>query len=98
MAKDKLQPRSVKRQRMITDTVVHIFLAVMCIVWLLPLFYIVAHSFRAEKGQFVSGFLPQSYTFDNYIALFKEANVINFPRMFLNTFGLAICTCAGLFW
>ena len=65
MAKDRLQPRSVKRQRAIMDTIVHIFLAVMCVIWLLPLFYIVMHSFRAEKGQFVSTFLPTTYTLDN---------------------------------
>ena len=94
MAKDRLQPRSVKRQKQITNAVVHVFLAVMCVIWLLPLFYIVAHSFRAEKGQFVSGFLPQSYTLNNYITLFTDKSIMDFPRMFMNTFVIAVFSCA----
>ena len=94
MAKDRLQPRSVKRQKLITDAVVHIFLAVMCVIWLLPLFYIVMHSFRAEKGQFVSTFLPTTYTLDNYIKLFTDKSIMNFPKMFMNTFVIAVFSCA----
>ena len=93
MAKNNLQPRSVKRQKMITDTVVHIFLACMAVIWLLPLFYILMHSFRAEKGQFVSTFLPETFTLNNYKALFTDRSIMNFPRMFMNTFVIAIFSC-----
>lgn len=93
MANNKLQPRSVRRQKMIMDTIVHIFLAIMCVIWLAPLFYIVMHSFRAEKGQFVTTFLPKSYTFDNYIKLFTDKSIMNFPRMFMNTFVIAVFSC-----
>ena len=50
-------------------------------------------SFRAEPGQFIETFLPKNYTFDNYIRLFSETNVINFSRMLLNTLVIAVCTC-----
>ena len=93
MAKNNLQPRSVKRQKIITDTVVHIFLACMAVIWLLPLFYILMHSFRAEKGQFVSTFLPETFTLNNYKALFTDRSIMNFPRMFMNTFVIAIFSC-----
>lgn len=93
MANNKLQPRSVKRKKMIMDTIVHIFLAVMCVIWLLPLFYILMHSFRAEKGQFVTTFLPETYTFDNYVKLFTDKSIMNFPRMFMNTFVIAVFSC-----
>ena len=83
----------MKAKRVTGDVITYVFLASMCVVWLLPFFWVLMQSFRDGKGQFISTFLPKAYTFDNYIALFKEANVINFPRMFLNTFGLAICTC-----
>ena len=84
---------SVKRRKIASNTVVHIFLAIMCIVWLLPLVWIVMHSFRAEPGQFVRTLLPKTYTLDNYKRLFTETGIINFPRMFLNTLFIAICTC-----
>ena len=91
MAKNNLG--GMKAKRITGDVITYIFLTVMCIVWLLPFFWVIMQSFRDGKGQFISTFLPTSYTLNNYKALFTEANVINFPRMFLNTFGLSICTC-----
>ena len=80
-------------RRVTADIITYIFLSIMCIVWLLPFFWVIMQSFRDGKGQFISTFLPEKYTLNNYIALFKEADVINFPRMFLNTLVLACCTC-----
>ena len=91
MAKNNLG--GMKARRITGDVITYIFLAAMCVIWLLPFFWVIMQSLRDGKGQFISTFLPTKYTFNNYIALFKEANVINFPRMFLNTFGLSICTC-----
>ena len=91
MAKNNLG--GMKARRITGDVITYIFLAAICVIWLLPFFWVIMQSLRDGKGQFISTFLPTKYTFNNYIALFKEANVINFPRMFLNTFGLSICTC-----
>jgi len=91
MAKNNLN--GMKARRITGDVITYIFLAVMCVIWLTPFFWVIMQSFRDGKGQFISTFLPTKYTLNNYIALFKEANVINFPRMFLNTLGLSICTC-----
>jgi len=92
MAKNK-NLGGMKAKRVTGDVITYIFLSVMCVIWLTPFFWVIMQSFRDGKGQFISTFLPKAYTLNNYIALFKEANVINFPRMFLNTFVLAICTC-----
>jgi len=91
MAKNNLG--GMKAKRITGDVITYIFLAVMCVIWLLPFFWVIMQSFRDGKGQFISTFLPTAYTLNNYKALFTEANVINFPRMFLNTLGLSICTC-----
>jgi len=91
MAKNNLG--GMKAKRITGDVITYIFLSIMCVIWLMPFFWVIMQSFRDGKGQFISTFLPTKYTINNYVALFKEANVINFPRMFLNTFGLSICTC-----
>ena len=83
----------MRARRVTADIITYIFLSIMCIVWLMPFFCVIRQSFRDGKGQFISTFLPEKYTLNNYIALFKEADVINFPRMFLNTLVLACCTC-----
>ena len=91
MAKKNLG--GMKARRITGDVITYIFLATMCVIWLLPFFWVIMQSFRDGKGQFISTFLPTAYTLNNYKALFAEANVINFPRMFLNTLGLSVCTC-----
>lgn len=77
----------------VTNIFVHIFLGILAFIWVLPIIWIVLTSFRAEKGSYVSTFFPKSYTFNNYIRLFTERNVLDFPNMFLNTLVIAIFTC-----
>ena len=88
------KPASVKTQKMVTDIVVHIFLAIVAIVWLIPFIWLVANSFRGEStGQFTPGFFPTEFTIDNYIKLFTETDSMNFPRTFMNTFVIACFAC-----
>ena len=84
---------SLKTKRVTGDVITYIFLVIMSIVWLLPFFWLLMQSFRAGRGQFISTFLPKEYTLDNYKALFTEFEVMNFPRMFLNTFVIACFSC-----
>ena len=83
----------MKARRLTADIVTYIILAAMCIIWLTPFFWVIAQSFRDGIGQYISTFLPEAYTLDNYKALFTDFSVINFPRMFLNTFFVACCSC-----
>lgn len=91
MAKNKIG--GMKAKRITGDVITYVFLTVLCIVWLIPFFWLIMQSFRDGKGQFISTFLPTSYTLNNYKALFTQFDVINFPRMFLNTFFVACCSC-----
>ena len=89
-------PVSMKTKNMVTDIVVHIFLTIVAIVWLIPFIWLVAHSFRGEStGLFTPNFFPEFkyLTLNNYIKLFTETDTMNFPRMFMNTFVIAIFAC-----
>ena len=77
----------------IINTLVHIFLAVLSFIWVLPIIWIVLTSFRAEKGSYVKTFLPKGYTLDNYIKLFTDHTILNFQQMFMNTLIIAIFSC-----
>ena len=72
---------------------VHVFLAMLAAIWVLPIFWIILTSFRAEQGSYVSTFFPKGYTLANYIKLFTDRNVLNFPRMSGNTLIIAVFTC-----
>ena len=85
--------RSAKTTKFITNSLVHILLAVLAIIWLFPIFWVIMTSFRAESGSYVSTFFPEGYTLDNYIKLFTDTTVLNFPQMFMNTLIIAIFSC-----
>ena len=84
---------SAKRKRFINNTIVHVILAILAVIWVFPIVWVILTSFRAEKGSYVSTFLPQSFTIDNYVKLFTDTTILNFPQMFMNTLFIAICSC-----
>ena len=85
--------KSAKTKRLVNNTIVHVSLAILAFIWVFPIIWVVLTSFRAEKGSYVSTFLPQSYTLDNYVKLFTDTSILNFPRMFMNTLIIAIFSC-----
>lgn len=91
MAGKKIQ--SAKRRRFINNSIVHVILAILAAIWVFPIVWVVLTSFRAEQGSYVSTFFPQSYTLDNYIRLFTDTTILNFPKMFMNTLFIAVCSC-----
>lgn len=94
MSKTTSAPMSgAKIRKKIGNFFVHVILAVLAFIWLLPIFWVVLTSFRKEPGSYVTTFFPKGYTLDNYKKLFTDTSILNFPQMFLNTFIIAICTC-----
>ena len=90
---NKIKGGGMHAKRVTGDIITYIFLIVLSVIWLIPFFWLVMQSFRDGKGQFISTFLPKAYTVNNYKALFTQFDVMNFPRMFMNTFFIACCTC-----
>ena len=83
----------MSRRNKITSIGLHILLTILAIVWLIPVFWLILSSFRAEKGAYTSSLWPQKFTIDNYIRLFVDTKLFNFPRWFMNTLFVAICSC-----
>ena len=88
-----MKEKSYKRSKQISNIIVHIVLAILAFVWVFPVLWVVMTSFRAEKGSYVSTFFPKSFTLDNYIKLFTDTSLLNFPKMFMNTLIIAIFSC-----
>lgn len=91
MANEK--QKSAKAIRTRNNIIVHTVLAILAAIWVFPVLWVIMTSFRAEKGSYVSTFFPKSYTLDNYVKLFTDTSILNFPRMFMNTLIIAICSC-----
>ena len=81
----------MKTKRFITNTACHILLAVLSIIWVLPIVYVILTSFRKELGSYKSYIIPKEFTLDNYVNLFKDNQLLNFKLWFWNTFIIALC-------
>lgn len=84
---------SMKRRKFLTNTLVHIFLSVLSIIWIFPILWIIMTSFRVEQIPYMSYFFPKGFTLDNYIALFTDVRQFFFLRWFFNTLIVAIFSC-----
>lgn len=92
--KKQRRPMTLPRfKRIMTNSLVHVILGALALVWLFPIFWVVMTSFRGEQGAYTRYFFPKELTFDNYIRLFTETTQLNFPRMFMNTLVIAIFSC-----
>lgn len=80
----------MRTKKIISDTLCHILLAVLSIIWVLPIAYVILTSFRKEGGSYKSYIFPKEYTLDNYVNLFKPTSQINFTQWFFNTLIIAI--------
>ncbi len=80
---------SQRTKNRIVNTVIHVVLAVMSFVWILPFVGIVLESFRCESTGLAGYIFPKVWGFDNYIRLFTETK---FPKWFLNTFIMGLVT------
>lgn len=84
---------SMKAKQFVTNSVVHVILAILSVIWVFPIVWVILTSFRAEKGSYMKTFFPQNYTINNYVKLFTDRNILNFPKMFENTLIIAVISC-----
>lgn len=76
----------IKTSRAISNTVIHVLLVIISVIWLIPFVFILLQSFRIENAMPVGYVIPQQWGFDNYINLAKT----DFFRWYLNTFVVAL--------
>ncbi|MDD6137803.1 MAG: ABC transporter permease subunit [Lachnospiraceae bacterium] len=93
VAKTKSPMSAGRAKKVAKNSLIHIILGILVVIWLFPIFWIVMTSFRAESGAYTSYFFPKGLTFSNYTRLFTETTLLNFPRAFMNTLIIAIFSC-----
>lgn len=80
----------MRSKRLIGNTAGQVVLTILALLWVVPLIYLLAQSFRAEPGAWSPGFFPQTWTLNNYKRLFTETD---FPRWYGNTLFIALVSC-----
>lgn len=72
----------------------HVLLAVLAVIWLIPILWLVATAFSGYKGINIAHFFPQTWSVDNFRQLlFAPDSVVQYVTWFKNTLIIAIFTC-----
>ncbi|MFC0265793.1 sugar ABC transporter permease [Alloscardovia macacae] len=86
--------KNQRARRILGDVLSYVLLSVLTIIWILPIVWVVLESFNTNPGPYNETFFPTSYTFDNYVKLFTDTHILNFPSMFLRTLVISIIVCS----
>lgn len=71
----------------------NVLIAVLAVIWLIPIFWLLCTSFSAYDGMNTSTFFPETWSVKHYIQVFQSDTVNQFSAWFMNTFKIAIFTC-----
>lgn len=93
MSNIQLHSTQVKKKFSFSNLIVYLILSLLAIIWILPIVWLILQSFRAEGGAFTQYIIPHEFTINNYVRLFTETKLFNYPRWFMNTLFVAIITC-----
>lgn len=85
--------RSMKTRKRVTNFFVHLGLAVLGFIWVLPIFFVLLTSLREEGGAAKSYIWPKGFTLNNYKNVLFSEGSLDFSRWFLNTFIVAVFSC-----
>lgn len=85
--------KKLKENRTSTIAVHNIVIAVLAVIWLIPIIWLVCTSFSSYPGMNTSTFFPAEWSTANYVKLFHPDTVAQFPQWFKNTFIIACFTC-----
>jgi arabinogalactan oligomer/maltooligosaccharide transport system permease protein len=77
----------------ISNGIIYAVLTILALIWILPLVWLILQSLREEPGPYTTYIMPKGYTLNNYVKLFTETHLFNYPKWFMNTLLVAIFTC-----
>ncbi len=66
---------------------IYIFLSVLCVIWLIPFFYLIFQAFRGESQAMVTYIFPKEWSLKNFEILFTQTN---FLKWYANTLIIAL--------
>ncbi len=88
--KSMKQHMGMRAANTISNTIIHVLLVIVSVIWLVPFVCIALQSLRVESTWQVGYILPKQWGFDN----FKNLMNTNFPKWYLNTFIIAVVASA----
>lgn len=85
---------NAKTKKLLYKIGTNLLLAVLAVIWLIPIVWLVVTSFSGYSGINVAHFFPETWSLKNYTAvLFESDSVVQYPVWFKNTLIIAIFNC-----
>lgn len=79
--------RSNKKIKLIDAITSNLVLIILCLIWLIPVIWIIASSFKKEAGVISPTFFPTEFTVDNYVKLLERTEFLGWVE---NTLIIAV--------
>lgn len=92
LTRDKKKYASYRKKKIFNSVWMNTLVAVLAIIWILPILYIILRSFDANTKLDSPSLIPTSWTLDNYINLFNDSDA-PYARWVVNTLILALLNC-----
>jgi arabinogalactan oligomer/maltooligosaccharide transport system permease protein len=81
------------RNRFIKNSIVHVILAILGFVWVLPIVFVLLTALRKESGTYKSYIFPRGYTLNNFKELFSQNGSLVFTKWLVNTLMVSVVSC-----
>lgn len=79
-----------RRQKFYDSVWSHVLVFVLVVIWLIPIAWVVANSFRAQPGLLSPSFFPTKWTLANFKELFKTTGTRKYGLWVWNTLQIAV--------
>lgn len=84
------QVQKTRRQKFYSSIWSHVLVVVLAVIWLIPIVWVIANSFRAEPGLLSPTFFPTNWTFKNFADLFEVTGTRKYGLWVWNTLQIAV--------
>ncbi|OOC60794.1 carbohydrate ABC transporter permease [Paenibacillus ihbetae] len=83
--------RSSSSSLNISKYLAYLFLIILCVIWVIPVIFGITTSFRSQTEVVTTGFrlLPESWIFDNYVAILENTSTAPILRWLMNSVFIA---------
>ncbi len=81
--------KKARRAKFFSSIWSNVLIGVLVIIWMMPIVWVIANSFRVEPGLISSTFFPTSFTFENYVTLFTSTRY-QYTKWVWNTLQIAV--------
>ncbi|MBR1392205.1 MAG: sugar ABC transporter permease [Ruminococcus sp.] len=76
----KTKFKSKSRRERVSRIIIYVFLTLLCLIWMIPFFYLIFQAFRGESKSMVTYVFPKEWSLNNFKILFNDTNFLSWYK------------------